>query len=206
MRGIFRNAKCRKCLIFQAIPTFAKWCQDNQKIGKTFNRKTWPHRAIRRPHRRRHDFAQQARPGGVPESRRRSGAPARVLRRGRGRPKRHRSRPPRRLPRHSLYPNPAPPNQRRRRDTYADRAAGLSRPAGGQILICTAGEGWYQEEGREAVSLTPGMVVTIPAGVRHWHGAKRDSWFSHIAVEVPGEETSNEWCEPVDGAAYNALA
>ena len=77
---------------------------------------------------------------------------------------------------------------------------------GGQILICTAGEGWYQEEGREAVSLTPGMVVTIPAGVRHWHGAKRDSWFSHIAVEVPGEETSNEWCEPVDGAAYNALA
>ena len=52
----------------------------------------------------------------------------------------------------------------------------------------------------------PGMAVTIPAGVKHWHGAKRDSWFSHIAVEVPGEETSNEWCEPVDGAACNALA
>ena len=73
-------------------------------------------------------------------------------------------------------------------------------------MICTAGEGWYQEEGRKAVSLTPGMAVTIPAGVKHWHGAKRDSWFSHIAVEVPGEKTSNEWCEPVDGAAYNALA
>lgn len=81
-----------------------------------------------------------------------------------------------------------------------------AKSGGGQILICTAGEGWYQEEGREAVSLTPGMVVTIPAGVKHWHGAKRDSWFSHIAVEVPGEETSNEWCEPVDVAAYNALA
>lgn len=65
------------------------------------------------------------------------------------------------------------------------------------MLICTAGEGWYQEEGKEAVSLTPGTVINIPAEVKHWHGAKKDSWFSHIAVEVPGEETSNEWCEPV---------
>ena len=69
----------------------------------------------------------------------------------------------------------------------------------------TAGEGWHQEEGKPAVSLTPGMVVTIPAEVKHWHGAKKDSWFSHIAVEVPGEETSNEWCEPVDDTAYNGL-
>ena len=68
---------------------------------------------------------------------------------------------------------------------------------GGQLLICTAGEGWYQEEGKEPVSLTPGTVITIPAEVKHWHGAKKDSWFSHIAVEVPGEDTSNEWCEPV---------
>ncbi len=59
------------------------------------------------------------------------------------------------------------------------------------MLICTAGEGWYQEEGKEAVSLEPGMVITIPAGVKHWHGAKADSWFSHISVEVPGEETRN---------------
>ena len=81
-----------------------------------------------------------------------------------------------------------------------------AKSGGGQLLICTAGEGWYQEEGKEAVSLTPGMVVTIPAEVKHWHGAKKDSWFSHIAVEVPGEATSNEWCEPVDDAAYNALA
>ena len=80
-----------------------------------------------------------------------------------------------------------------------------ARSGGGQLLICTAGEGWYQEEGKEAVSLTPGMVVTIPAEVKHWHGAKKDSWFSHIAVEVPGEETSNEWCELVDDAAYNGL-
>ena len=76
---------------------------------------------------------------------------------------------------------------------------------GGQILICTAGEGWYQEEGKEAVSLKPGMVITIPPNVKHWHGAKAKSWFSHIAVEVPGEETSNEWCEPVSDEEYNRL-
>ena len=76
---------------------------------------------------------------------------------------------------------------------------------GGQLLICTAGEGWYQEEGKEAVSLMPGMVITIPAEVKHWHGAKKDSWFSHIAVEVPGENTSNEWCEPVTDAEYDKL-
>lgn len=76
---------------------------------------------------------------------------------------------------------------------------------GEQILICTAGEGWYQEEGKEAVSLEPGMVITIPTGVKHWHGAKADSWFSHLAFSVPGEETSNEWCEPVSDEDYNKL-
>lgn len=76
---------------------------------------------------------------------------------------------------------------------------------GGQILICTAGEGWYQEEGKDAKSLEPGMVVTIPANVKHWHGAKKDSWFSHISVEVPGEETANEWCEPVTDETYGSL-
>lgn len=77
---------------------------------------------------------------------------------------------------------------------------------GGQILICTAGEGWYQEEGKEAVSLKPGMVITIPAEVKHWHGAKADSWFSHIALEVPGEGTQNEWCELVSDEAYESLS
>ena len=76
---------------------------------------------------------------------------------------------------------------------------------GGQLLICTAGEGWYQEEGQPAVSLQPGTVITIPANVKHWHGAKRDSWFSHIAVEVPGTECKNEWCEPVSDEAYAKL-
>lgn len=80
-----------------------------------------------------------------------------------------------------------------------------AKSGGGQILICTAGEGWYQEEGKAAVSLTPGTVITIPAGVKHWHGAKADSWFSHIAVECPGEETSNEWCEAVTDDIYRAL-
>ena len=80
-----------------------------------------------------------------------------------------------------------------------------AKSGGGQLLICTAGEGWYQEEGKAAVSLTPGTVITIPAEVKHWHGAKADSWFSHIAVEVPGEETSNEWLEPVTDDIYNKL-
>lgn len=53
--------------------------------------------------------------------------------------------------------------------------------------------------------ITPGTVITIPAEVKHWHGAKKDSWFSHIAVEVPGEDTSNEWCEPVSDEEYNEL-
>lgn len=80
-----------------------------------------------------------------------------------------------------------------------------AKSGGGQILVCTAGSGWYQEEGKAAVSLEPGTVITIPAEVKHWHGAKKDSWFSHIAVEVPGEETSNEWLEPVNDAEYNGL-
>mgnify|MGYP005806051153 FL=1 len=76
---------------------------------------------------------------------------------------------------------------------------------GGQILLCIAGEGWYQEWGKPARSLKAGDVVVIPANVKHWHGAKRNSWFSHIAVEVPGEDTSNEWQESVTDEEYNAL-
>ena len=76
---------------------------------------------------------------------------------------------------------------------------------GGQMLICTAGEGWYQEAGKPAVSLTPGTVIVIPANVKHWHGAKADSWFSHIAIEVPGEGCENKWCEPVTDAEYKQL-
>lgn len=76
---------------------------------------------------------------------------------------------------------------------------------GGQALICVEGEGWYQEEGKPAQSLAPGDIVEIPAGVKHWHGAKKDCWFSHLAFSCPGEDCSNEWLEPVDDAAYNAL-
>ena len=76
---------------------------------------------------------------------------------------------------------------------------------GGQILICTAGFGWYQEEGKDAISLEPGTVIVIPANVKHWHGGKKDSWFSHIALEVPGENTSNEWLEEVSDKEYNKL-
>ena len=76
---------------------------------------------------------------------------------------------------------------------------------GGQILLCVDGEGWYQEEGKPAQSLEPGDVVTIPPEVKHWDGAKANSWFSHIDVECPGEDTSNEWLEPVENAWYTAL-
>jgi len=69
---------------------------------------------------------------------------------------------------------------------------------GGQVLLCTDGRGWYQEWGEAARALRPGDVVVIPAGVKHWHGAAEDSWFTHLAVEVPGEQTSTEWLEPVN--------
>ena len=80
-----------------------------------------------------------------------------------------------------------------------------AKKRGGQILLCIAGEGWYQEWGKDARSLAPGDVVVIPAGVKHWHGAKKDSWFSHIAVEVPGEDRSNEWLEAVTDETYMRL-
>lgn len=80
-----------------------------------------------------------------------------------------------------------------------------AKSGGGQLLICTTGEGWYQEEDKDAVELKEGTVITIPPEVKHWHGAKKDSWFSHIAVEVPGGETSNEWCEEVSDEEYNKL-
>ena len=73
------------------------------------------------------------------------------------------------------------------------------------LLLCMDGLGWYQEAGKRAQALHPGDVVTIPAGVKHWHGAQKDCWFSHIAIECPGEETSNEWLEPVTDAEYAAL-
>jgi len=76
---------------------------------------------------------------------------------------------------------------------------------GGQILICTAGEGWYQEAGKEAVSLEAGSIITIAPETKHWHGAKADSWFSHIAFEIPGERCSNEWCEQVSQEDYDKL-
>lgn len=76
---------------------------------------------------------------------------------------------------------------------------------GGQMLLVTAGEGWYQEFGKEAKKLEPGDVVHIPAGVKHWHGATKDSWFQHLAIEVPGENCKTEWCEPVDDGEYDNL-
>ena len=76
---------------------------------------------------------------------------------------------------------------------------------GGQILLCTGGRGWYQEWGSPARELLPGDVVNIPPEVKHWHGAAKDSWFAHLAVEVPGEGARNEWLEPVGDEEYNKL-
>ena len=88
-----------------------------------------------------------------------------------------------------------------RNNWHVHRAA----KGGGQLLLCVAGSGWYQEWGKPARSLAPGDVVEIPAGVKHWHGAKKDSWFSHIAAELPGEGTSTEWLEPVSAQEYDTL-
>ena len=80
-----------------------------------------------------------------------------------------------------------------------------AKSGGGQILVCVAGRGYYQEWGKEAIEMNPGDCINIPVGVKHWHGAAPDSWFSHLAIEVPGEETKSEWCEPVSDECYGKL-
>ena len=72
-------------------------------------------------------------------------------------------------------------------------------------LVCVAGRGYYQEEGKEAVEMKPGDCINIPTDVKHWHGAAPDEWFSHLAIEVPGENSSNEWLEPVSDEEYRKL-
>lgn len=76
---------------------------------------------------------------------------------------------------------------------------------GGQMLVGVAGRGWYQEEGKPAVEILPGTVINIPANVKHWHGATKDSWFAHLAFAVPGEATENVWLEPVTDEQYEML-
>lgn len=80
-----------------------------------------------------------------------------------------------------------------------------AKEGGGQMLIAVGGRGYYQEWGKEPVEILPGDVINIPANVKHWHGAAPDSWFSHIAVEIDGVETSNEWLEAVEDSEYNKL-
>lgn len=76
---------------------------------------------------------------------------------------------------------------------------------GGQMLICVGGRGYYQEWGKDAVEMTPGTIIEIPEGVKHWHGAAPNSWFSHLAFEIPGENCSNEWLEAVSDEDYGKL-
>ena len=76
---------------------------------------------------------------------------------------------------------------------------------GGQMLICIGGRGWYQEYGKEPRELHAGDIVNIPAEVKHWHGAAKDSWFAHLAVEIQGEDNNTEWCEPVSDVEYGKL-
>lgn len=76
---------------------------------------------------------------------------------------------------------------------------------GGQTLVGVGGRGWYQEEGKSAIEILPGTVIHIPANVKHWHGAAADSWFSHLAFGVPGEDISTEWLEPVDDSTYEKI-
>ena len=74
-----------------------------------------------------------------------------------------------------------------------------------QILVCVGGEGWYQEWGKDPVKMVPGDVIEIPLGVKHWHGAAKNSWFAHLSVMSRLAEGSHEWLEPVDDEYYNAL-
>lgn len=80
-----------------------------------------------------------------------------------------------------------------------------AKTSGGQMLIAIGGRGYYQEWGKEPIEMKPGDVINIPANVKHWHGAAPDSWFSHIAVEIEGVETTNEWLEAVEDSEYNKL-
>ena len=80
-----------------------------------------------------------------------------------------------------------------------------AKSGGGQILVCVAGRGYYQEEGKDAVEMKPGDCINIPTGVKHWHGAAPDEWFSHLAIEVPGENSSTEWLEPGSDEEYRKL-
>lgn len=88
-----------------------------------------------------------------------------------------------------------------RNNWHIHRATG----GGGQMLVCVAGRGWYQEAGKPAVQMLPGDVIHIPANIKHWHGAAADSWFAHLAFAIPGENTSNEWLEPVSDEEYDKL-
>lgn len=80
-----------------------------------------------------------------------------------------------------------------------------AKKGGGQMLVGVAGRGWYQEEGKPAVEILPGTVINIPANVKHWHGAAKDSWFAHLAFSVPGEDAETEWLEPVTDDEYDKL-
>lgn len=80
-----------------------------------------------------------------------------------------------------------------------------AKSGGGQMLICVGGCGFYQEWGKDAIEMNPGDCINIPANVKHWHGAAPDSWFSHLAVEVNGEDTGTEWLEAVSYEEYGKL-
>jgi len=80
-----------------------------------------------------------------------------------------------------------------------------AKKGGGQMLICIGGRGYYQEWDKEPIEMVPGSVINIPAGIKHWHGAAPNSWFSHLAIEIAGEETGSEWLEAVDSETYEKL-
>ncbi len=73
------------------------------------------------------------------------------------------------------------------------------------MLVGVGGRGWYQEEGKEPIEILPGTVINIPANVKHWHGASSDSWFSHLAFELEGKDTANEWLEPGSDKSYQHI-
>ena len=96
-------------------------------------------------------------------------------------------------------------------DAYAQYFVGQSflQPYFGgvaNVTICVSGKGWYQEWNKPAVALTPGTVIAIPEGVKHWHGAAADSWMQHLAIHTQEQpDATNEWLEPVNDTQYNSL-
>lgn len=72
----------------------------------------------------------------------------------------------------------------------------------GQTLVITAGAGRVQRWGGPMLDVRPGDVVSIPPGVKHWHGAGPATGMTHIAIQERLDGTTVDWLEQVSEAQY----